>query len=77
MTTAEVKRLIENGIPGAIAVVVDTTGTGDHFRAQVTATQFANLSAVAQHRMVFATLVDVMSGDHAPLHALDLKTHRP
>ena len=53
-TTAELKARIEDAIPGARADVVDLTGGGDHFRAVVSAPEFAGLSRIEQHRRVYA-----------------------
>jgi stress-induced morphogen len=74
MTTDEVKRLIEAGIPGASATVRDLTGTSDHFAAEVVAPAFSGKSMIEQHRMVYAALGDAMRG---PIHALQLETRAP
>lgn len=70
-TTEELQTRIEAAIPGATAIVVDTTGTQDHFRAEVRSPAFAGLSRIAQHRLVY----DVFGTDiGGPIHALSLKT---
>jgi len=74
MTTDEVKALIVRAIPDAQVEVQDTTGTGDHFSAQIISAQFAGKSLIAQHRMVMDAVKEAMAGTHAPLHALDIKT---
>ena len=66
----EVKRRIEAALPGARAEVRNFAGD-DHFEAVVTAPQFAGLSLVEQHRMVYASL-DGLLGE--AMHALALKT---
>jgi stress-induced morphogen len=71
MTTDEVAKLIEAGIPGAQATVTDLTGTGDHFRAEVVADAFEGKSMVQQHQMVYRALEEQMKG---PIHALQLDT---
>jgi stress-induced morphogen len=70
-TPEELQARIEAAIPGAEAVVVDTTGTQDHFRAEVRAPAFAGLSRIAQHRLVYDVFGDDIGG---PIHALSLKT---
>ncbi len=71
----ELKRQIAEALPGAVVEVVDTTGTGDHFRATVISEAFAGKSMVEQHQMVYAPLrADLGSG---ALHALALKTFTP
>jgi stress-induced morphogen len=51
--------------------VEDYTGGGDHFRATVTAPEFAELSRIEQHRRVYAVFGDEIGG---PIHALSLTT---
>jgi stress-induced morphogen len=74
MTTDEVKQLIERGIPGATAEVSDLTGTGDHFKAEVTAAAFAGRSMIQQHQLVYRALGALVGG---PIHALQLSTRAP
>lgn len=74
MTTDEVKKLIEAGIPGSSATVTDLTGTGDHFRADVVSDAFAGKSMIQQHQMVYRALDEEMKG---PIHALQLFTKAP
>jgi acid stress-induced BolA-like protein IbaG/YrbA len=67
-TTEELQQRIEAGIPGARAEV---TGDGHHFKAVVIAPQFAGLSRIAQHRLVY----DVFDGElGGRIHALSLQT---
>ena len=70
-STDELKRRIESAIPGARAEVVDLTGGGDHFRATVSAAEFAGLSRIEQHRRVYAVFGADIGG---PIHALSLET---
>jgi len=67
-TIEELKERIETGIPGARAEV---SGDGHHFEARVIAPQFAGLSRIAQHRLVY----DVFDGElGGRIHALSLQT---
>jgi stress-induced morphogen len=70
-STDELKTRIEAAIPGASAEVIDLTGTGDHFRAEVVAAEFAGLSRIEQHRRVYAVFGTDIGG---PIHALSLVT---
>lgn len=72
MDEHEIKRLIEDGIPGASAHV---EGDGRHFRAEVTAPAFEGLSRIRQHRLVYEALG--ASFDTEALHALSLRTVAP
>jgi stress-induced morphogen len=67
----ELKRRIEEAIPGSRAEVEDYTGGGDHFRAQIIAPAFASLSRIEQHRLVYDVFGDEIGG---PIHALSLTT---
>ena len=69
--TNELQARIEAALPGARAEVEDWTGGGDHFRATVVAPQFAGLSRIAQHRLVYAVFGAEIGG---PIHALALTT---
>ena len=70
-STEDLKTRIETAIPGAQASVTDLTGGGDHFRATVIATEFADLSRIEQHRRVYAVFGTDIGG---PIHALSLVT---
>lgn len=74
MTSEEVRARILAGIPGATVTVKDTTGTGDHFAADVIAAAFEGKSMMQQHRLVYAALGELMAG---PIHALQLETRTP
>lgn len=69
MDAATIKRLIEDGLPGAQATVQGDDGV--HFEARVVTDAFAGKMPIARHRMVYATLGDLMGG---AIHALALKT---
>jgi stress-induced morphogen len=70
----ELKTLIEEALPGATAEIMDQGG-GDHLAAVVVAPQFAGLTRVEQHRLVYAAVQDRF--DDGSIHALALKTRAP
>lgn len=70
----EIQRLIEAGIPGARAYVVDDAGDHEHFTAEVVSPTFETLSLVRQHQAVYACLGSRMGRE---IHALALKTYTP
>jgi stress-induced morphogen len=70
----DIKARIEAALPGSRAEVEDWTGGGDHFRATVTAEQFAGLNRIQQHRLVYDVFGAEIGG---PIHALSLKTQVP
>lgn len=67
----ELEQMIAAALPGAEVEVVDEGG-GDHLRAVVTATQFADASRIDQHRMVRAAVKPRM--DDGSIHALSITT---
>jgi acid stress-induced BolA-like protein IbaG/YrbA len=72
MDTHTIKTLIERGLPGSTADVRGADGV--HFDATVVAPAFAGKLPLARHRLVYATLGDLMGG---AIHALALKTLTP
>jgi len=72
MDAASIQAMIENGLPGAHVNVQGDDGV--HFEAEVVAAQFSGKLPLARHRLVYATLGDLMGG---AIHALALKTLTP
>jgi stress-induced morphogen len=70
----ELKRRIEEALPGSRAHVEDLTGGGDHFRAEVVSDRFEGLSRIDQHKLVYGVFGDEVGG---PIHALSIKTSTP
>jgi acid stress-induced BolA-like protein IbaG/YrbA len=68
MQADELKKLLEDGIPGAEVAV---QGDGDHFEATVVSDAFEGKTSVQQHQMVYAALGDLMQG---AVHALSFRT---
>ena len=71
MNADKVRELIQNGIAGSTAEVIDTTGTNDHFSAVVISDSFESLSLIEQHQMVYKALKGKMGNE---LHALSITT---
>ena len=63
------KKAIEAAIPGSTVEV--TAGGAGHFELRVEAEAFAGQSRVAQQRLVYAAIAHLMSGETAPVHAID------
>ena len=72
MDADTIARMIEDGLPGAQARVQGDDGV--HFEATVVCEAFRGKLPLARHRMVYATLGDLMGG---AIHALALKTITP
>ncbi|MFA4298166.1 BolA/IbaG family iron-sulfur metabolism protein [Xanthomonas perforans] len=72
MDAETIRKLIESGLPEAR---VDVHGDdGVHFEATVVSPAFVGKPTLARHRMVYATLGELMGG---AIHALQLKTLTP
>ena len=66
------KRLIEQGLPGAEVEV--TSGDDTHFEARVVYREFEGMRPLQRHQMVYATLGPAMGRE---IHALSLRTQTP
>ena len=65
--------LLEAAFPGASVIeVVDRTGGGDHFHVTVVSDQFAGLSLVEQHKLVYAALAGPLAD--GTIHELRIST---
>ncbi len=71
MAAADIEAAIHAALPGALVEITDLAGDGDHYAARVVAAQFAGLSRVRQHQLVYNALGGRMGG---ALHALQLTT---
>ena len=72
MTPETIQNLIETGLPGAQVRVQGDDGV--HFEATVVSEAFRGKLPLARHRMVYATLGELMGG---AIHALALRTLTP
>ncbi|WP_297927628.1 BolA/IbaG family iron-sulfur metabolism protein [Metallibacterium sp.] len=72
MHPEQIQTLIEQGLPGARAEVIGPDGV--HFEARVICAAFSGKLPLARHRMVYATLGELMGG---AIHALSLRTLTP
>jgi stress-induced morphogen len=71
---SEIKRIIEDGIPGSTAIVLDEANDGEHFAAEVVSPTFTGKGLVQQHQQVYKTLGSLVGN---AIHALALKTFTP
>ena len=67
-----IRKLIETGLPGAEVQVQGDDGV--HFEASVVSEAFRGKLPLARHRLVYATLGELMGG---AIHARALKTVTP
>jgi stress-induced morphogen len=74
MAATDIEAMIIAAIPGAVVVITDLAGDGDHYAATVTSASFAGQSRVKQHKAVYDALGGRMGGT---LHALQLTTALP
>lgn len=73
-TSDELQQRIEAALPGATVSVEDTTGGGDHFRAEIVSDRFDGLTRIQQHKLVYDVFGAEVGG---PIHALSIKTSTP
>lgn len=66
---AQLEQVIAEAIPGA-EIAVSARGPG-HFEIAVTSTAFEGKGRVQQHQLVYGAIAGLMSGQNAPVHAID------
>lgn len=74
MPAMQLEAELREAFPDAEIRIEDLAGDGDHYRARITSPQFAGLSRVKQHQLVYAALKGKVGGE---LHALALETSPP
>ncbi len=72
MDSATIEQMIRTGIPAADVKVSGSDGV--HFEAVVRSASFAGKSTLQRHRLVYATLGELMGNE---IHALGLRTELP
>ena len=72
MDSTTIAQMIREGLPDAEVVVSGDDGV--HFEAVVRCASFAGKHTLARHRMVYATLGELMGNE---IHALGLSTELP
>ncbi|HEY8154756.1 MAG TPA: BolA/IbaG family iron-sulfur metabolism protein [Myxococcota bacterium] len=65
----QLRSAIESALTGARAQV--RAASPGHFEIEVAWDAFAGKSKLAQHQMVYRAITPLMSGDDAPVHAID------
>ncbi len=65
----KIKHRITSAIPHSDVTVL--LASERHYEISVISSSFENQSQVKQHQRVYATITDLMSGNDAPVHAID------
>ena len=65
----QLERAIADALPGA-EITVSARGPG-HFEIAVAASAFEGKGRVQQHQLVYGAIAPLMSGQNAPVHAID------
>jgi acid stress-induced BolA-like protein IbaG/YrbA len=69
------REAIERQVPDSRAEV---NGGGDHYTVEVTSSAFADKNTLQSQRLAYSAIVDLMTGDMVPAHAVDsLKPRTP
>ena len=71
----ELLAAIRQVIPDADVTVEDLSGGGDHLKLNVVSKEFAGLSLIRQHQLVYSALKDELATE--AIHALALNTSTP
>jgi acid stress-induced BolA-like protein IbaG/YrbA len=66
---AQLREAIAQALPGAEVRV--NAGQPGHFSLSVRSRQFQNQSRLACQRLVYKAIAHLMSGERAPVHAID------
>ncbi|MEO8185642.1 MAG: BolA/IbaG family iron-sulfur metabolism protein [Deltaproteobacteria bacterium] len=66
---SQIRDAIAQALPGADVRV--TAGQPGHFSVSVRSAQFQNQSRLACQRLVYKAIAPLMSGERAPVHAID------
>ena len=74
MSATVLEAELRAAFPDAEIAIDDLAGDGDHYRARIVSSAFANLTRVRQHQLVYAALKGKVGGE---LHALALETAAP
>lgn len=74
MKPEELEDLVRPAFPDGLVRVSDLTGTGDHFRVEVTSRRFAGLSTLERHRLVHDAVGERLTRE---IHALEIRTTTP
>ena len=72
MDPAEIKALIEIGLPGADVQVSSEDNT--HYAAVVVSGEFEGLRSIARHQMIYKSLGTLMGNE---IHAMSIRAHTP
>ena len=72
MDSSTIEQMIRQGLPDAEISV--TGADGVHFEARIISTEFCGKTTLQRHRMVYATLGELMGRE---IHALSLQTELP
>ena len=68
---------LRESFPKATIELIDLAGDNNHWKAVIISPQFAGLSRVKQHQLVYKALKGKMDGADGELHALALQTSTP
>lgn len=75
MTPEQMKSRLKNAYPDGDVVVVDLTGTEDHWQVVIMSNAFKGLSRIQQHKNVMDVFAaELKTGE---VHALTIQTRLP
>jgi stress-induced morphogen len=68
-TAGVLRKALETALPGA-EIEISSASPG-HFELRVVSKVFEGKTRVQQHQLVYKAIAHLMSGDSAPVHAID------
>ncbi len=71
----DINAAILRALPDAKVSIQDLNGGGDHLQVDVISSEFAGLSLVRQHQLVYGALKNELASE--AIHALALNTSTP
>lgn len=77
MESQNIIDVVQKALPGSQVSVKDLTGTKDHFRVTVVASQLEGKMMIEQHRMLYDIMNPYMEANGGGIHALSLATYTP
>lgn len=71
---SEIEQLLRGALDVQHIEIEDLTGSRDHYRLVLVASDFEGVLPIKQHRLIYAALKEQMKG---PIHALTIESYTP
>ena len=71
---SEIEQLLRGALDVQHIEIEDLTGSRDHYRLVLVASDFEGVLPIKQHRLIYGALKEQMKG---PIHALTIESYTP